>query len=144
MQIREMTIADYEDAYRLWQATPGMGLRSLDDSRDGISRYLDRNPKTCFVAVNDDTIVGTILCGHDGRRGFIYHTAVASDFQRNGIGSALVDAALGALKGLGIHKVALVTFRSNEAGNRFWAAKGFGDRTDLVYRDKSLEQDVMN
>ena len=98
MQIRKMTIDDYESAYQLWSSAPGMGLRSLDDSCEGISRYLARNPETCFVAVNDEGIVGTILCGHDGRRGFIYHTAVAVDFQRSGIGTALVDAAGAALK----------------------------------------------
>lgn len=141
MQIREMTIDDYEDAYRLWQSTPGIGLRSLDDSMDGITKFLDRNPRTCFVAVNQGTIIGTIMSGHDGRRGFIYHTAVASSYQRNGIGSALVEAALEALKSQGIHKVALVTFRSNEAGNRFWESEGFTDRTDLVYRDKALVKD---
>ena len=141
MQIREMTIDDYEDAYRLWQSTPGIGLRSLDDSMDGITKFLDRNPRTCFVAVNQGTIIGTIMSGHDGRRGFIYHTAVASSYQRNGIGSALVEAALEALKSQGIHKVALVAFRSNEAGNRFWESEGFTDRTDLVYRDKALVKD---
>ena len=133
-----MTIDDYEPAYQLWTATPGMGLKSLDDSLAGIARYLVRNPETCFVACNNDRLVGTILCGHDGRRGFIYHTAVAADFQRKSIGSALVDAAIDALKKEGIHKVALVTFRTNEPGNRFWAARGFTDRADLVYRDKSL------
>lgn len=138
MQIRKMTIDDYESAYQLWSATPGMGLRNLDDSCEGIARYLARNPETCFVAIIDNRMVGTILCGHDGRRGFIYHTAVSADFQRSGIGTALVDAAIDALKKEGIHKVALVTFRTNEPGNRFWAARGFTDRTDLVYRDKSL------
>jgi len=141
MKIREMTIDDYGDAYRLWQATPGMGLRSLDDSMAGIAKFLDRNPRTCFVAVNHDTIIGTILSGHDGRRGFIYHTAVAAAYQRKRIGSALVEAALSALKSQGINKVALVTFRSNEAGNRFWDSEGFSDRTDLAYRDKSLIED---
>jgi len=141
VQIQKMTIDNYKSAYQLWTATPGMGLRSLDDSPEGIARYLARNPETCFVAVQGESVVGTILCGHDGRRGFIYHTAVAAAFQRSGIGTALVDAAIDALKKQGIHKVALVTFRSNESGNRFWADRGFADRTDLVYRDKSLLQE---
>lgn len=138
MRIRKMTIDDYEKVYQLWTNTPGMGMRSLDDSKEGISKYLDRNPETCFVAESDDRIIGVILSGHDGRRGFIHHTAVDIAARRQGIGTALLNAATEALKKQGINKVALVAFRTNETGNSFWEAQGFTERCDLVYRNKSL------
>lgn len=81
MQIRKMTIDDYDSLYELWIHTPGMGLNDVDDSREGISRYLERNPKTCFVAEENGRLLGGILSGHDGRRGYIYHTAVAAGEQ---------------------------------------------------------------
>ena len=75
--IRIMTISDYEQVYALWLSIPGMGLNNLDDSKEGIEKYLKRNPSTCFVAEKNDSIIGVILSGHDGRRGYIHHTAVA-------------------------------------------------------------------
>lgn len=138
MEIRRMTLEDYDRVYQLWTRTPGMGLNDVDDSREGIAKYLLRNPTTCFVAEKAGQIVGVILCGHDGRRGFIHHTAVLASEQRQGIGAALVDHALEALKGEGIHKVALVVFAKNELGNRFWEGQGFSVREDLRYRNKAL------
>jgi ribosomal protein S18 acetylase RimI-like enzyme len=138
MNLRIMTIEDYEQVYALWTATPGMGMRSLDDSREGIARFLLRNPATCFVAVEEAATVGVILCGQDGRRGYIYHTAVLPQYRGQGIARALVDAAIDALKREGIHKVALVAFENNELGNGFWAHIGFERRDDLVYRNLSL------
>jgi Acetyltransferases len=135
-----MTIEDYDGVYRLWSTTPGMGLNDVDDSRDGVERFLVRNPLTCFVAEQDGDITGAIMSGHDGRRGVIYHTAVAADRQRKGIGSALVRAALDALNREGISKVLLVVFARNEKGNAFWERLGFTARTDLVYRDKALRE----
>ena len=105
MNIRNMEIGDYEGVLALWRATPGVGLNDFDDSRDGIAKYLRRNPTTCFVA-EDGRIVGAILSGHDGRRGFIYHTAVEKDLRGRGVGSALLDAAIAALRAEGIRKVA--------------------------------------
>lgn len=138
MDIRLMTIADYHDVYQLWISTPGMGLNDLDDSKDGIEKFLKRNPKTCFVACQDDQIIGAILAGNDGRRGYIYHTAVAVSFQRKGIGSKLVQAVLDAYDEQHIHKVALVVFERNENGNRFWQSQGFTIRNDLCYRNLAL------
>lgn len=138
MQIRKMDIADYDGVYALWMATPGMGLNAADDSREGIDGYLRRNPSTCFVAEDAGEIVGVILAGHDGRRGFIYHTAVAVSHRRRGIGRNLVDRAMAALEDAGIHKVALVAFDSNAAGNRFWESMGFSVREDLVYRNRNI------
>ena len=138
MTIRIMTTDDYEQVYALWLSTPNMGLNNLDDSKEGIAKYLARNPDTCFVAENAGSIVGVILSGHDGRRGYIHHAAVAQSRQRQGIGAALVDAAMLALEEAGIHKVALVVFGSNEKGNRFWEKQGFTVRNDLVYRNKAI------
>lgn len=140
MNIRPLTAADYPQIYALWQQTPGMGLNNLDDSPEGIARYLQRNPSTCFAAEEDGELVGVILSGHDGRRAFIYHLAVAEDWQRRGIGSALLNAALQALRAEGIHKAALVVMARNLKGNAFWEKVGFNPRPDLVYRDKVLDE----
>ena len=140
MLIRKMTIADYTCVYDLWLNTPGMGLNDLDDSRQGIDKYLRRNPETCFVAEKDNIIIGVILCGNDGRRGYIHHTAVSVVERKNGVGRALVDAAVNALKNEGINKVALVVFSKNELGNSFWEKRGFTVREDLVYRNKSISE----
>ena len=138
MTIRTMTINDYEQVYTLWLSTPGMGLNDWDDSKDGIEKYLARNPTTCFVAEEGGQIVGVILSGHDGRRGFIHHTAVDGGSQRRGLGSALVNAAVSALKLEGIRKVALVVFGENGKGNAFWEKRGFAARDDLIYRNRAL------
>ena len=140
-EIRILRAADYDAVCALWQATPGMGLRSLDDSRVGIEGFLRRNPRTCFLATEGERVAGTLLCGHDGRRGTLYHVVVAAPYRRQGIGSALVTRALAALRAEGIHKVALVVFARNADGNAFWERLGFAPRTDLVYRDFSLNQD---
>ena len=138
MTIREMKISDYDQVYALWRSTPGMGLNTADDSREGIPAYLIRNPHTCFVAEAESGIIGAILAGHDGRRGFIYHLAVAIPQRGNGIGSALVERAMAALEQEGIRKVALVVFDRNEIGNAFWERLGFHKREDLIYRNKSI------
>ena len=138
--IRVMTIDDYDQIYDLWIHTPGMGLTNLDDSRDGIARYLKRNPTTCFAALQGGKIVGVILSGHDGRRGYIHHTAVAVQARRKGIAAGLVSHAMEALKREGIHKVALVAFERNLEGNAFWESQGFSVREDLVYRNKNISE----
>ena len=138
VKIRTMTLADYDDVYALWLSCKGMGLNNLDDSKDGIARYLERNPETCFVALSGEKIIGVIMAGHDGRRGFIHHTAVALEHRRRGIAKRLAEAALNALKGLGINKVALLVFERNRDGNEFWEKLGFTAREDVVYRNKEL------
>ncbi len=140
MQIRNMTPDDYDGVFQLWVNTPGMGLNTLDDSREGIARYLRRNPGSCFVAEEEGAILGVILAGHDGRRGFIYHTAVTPTHRNAGIGSVLVGRAMEALHEEGIHKVALVVFPTNETGNAFWEKRGFTRRDDLVYRNKNISE----
>jgi len=135
-----MTIDDYEQAYTLWFNTPNMGLNNLDDSKEGIEKYLTRNPNTCFVAESDGNIIGVILSGHDGRKGYIYHAAVTENMQRRGIGSALVKAAISALESEGINRIALVVFGKNENGSAFWEKHGFIARNDLIYRDKTIAE----
>ena len=136
--IRPMTIADYDGVYDLWISTPGMGLNTTDDSREGIAQYLCRNPTTSFVAEEAGRIVGVIIAGHDGRRGFIYHTAVRPECRRQGIATQLVEHAMAALEKEGIHKAALVVFERNTLGNAFGERIGFEERTDLVYRNRSI------
>lgn len=138
MDIRIMEIEDYTAIYDLWMSCRGMGLNDIDDSKKGVERFLNRNPDTCFVAVENNALIGVIMAGNDGRRGFIYHTAVSPSYRHQGIATQLVDTAMTALKNIGITKVALVVFDRNENGNSFWEAQGFTSRTDLVYRNKSL------
>ena len=138
MLIRKMTIDDYDGVYRLWLDTPGMGLNTVDDSREGIEKYLLRNPNTCFVAKKNNEIIGVIMCGHDGRRGYIHHTAVKISQRTQGIGSSLLDHAMAALNDEGINKAALVVFKQNEIGNAFWESHGFTVRSDIAYRNKNI------
>ncbi len=142
MGVRPMVIADYDALRALWLATPGMGLNDVDDSREGIARYLARNPNTCFVAEADGQLTGAIMAGHDGRRGYIYHTCVRADVRGRGLGRVLVEAALAALQAEGICKAALVVFARNEGGNAFWERMGFTERKDLTYRNRTLAEMV--
>ena len=137
MNIREMIEADYDQVYQLWLSCAGMGLNDLDDSKEGIARFLQRNPQTCLVAVENQTIIGAILVGSDGRRAYIYHTAVHPNYRRRGIARQLVETVLTVLDDLKIHKVALVVFKRNTEGNRFWEKLGFSVREDLIYRNQA-------
>lgn len=140
VHIRTMHISDYDAVYALWLSCSGMGLNNIDDSKDGVKKFLDRNPETCFVAETDSGIVGVIMAGNDGRRGYIYHTAVHPDHRKRGIAKKLVESAETALKNLGICKTALVVFERNVCGNSFWEKLGFTARDDLVYRNKALTE----
>ena len=139
---RIMTIDDYDKVYALWMSCRNMGFNNLDDSREGIGKYLKRNPSTCFVAVKKQSVVGVILSGHDGRRGFIHHLAVSEECRRQQIATNLVKYALSALQSEGINKVALLAFNYNEAGNAFWEDQGFTARSDVTYRNKALVEMV--
>ena len=140
MKIEKMTINDYDKVYALWLSCKGIGLNSLDDTRAGIDRFINRNPDTCFVVIDNKRIVGAVLVGNDGRRGYIYHTAVEPEYQRKGIGKALIDKSMEALNEIGINKVALVAFKQNETGNKFWDNMGLESRGDLIYRNKSINK----
>lgn len=145
--IRLLRIEDYEAVFSLWSGSAGMCLRALDDSPAGIRRFIERNPRTCFAAElppaasGNRPIAGVILSGHDGRRAYIYHMAVRAEFRRHGTGRALVSAVETAMAAEGIHKIALVAFKTNEEGNRFWEKIGYARRDDLCYRDKSISRE---
>ena len=136
--IKVMTINDYEDLFALWKNTPGMGLRSLDDSKEGISLFLKRNPDTSFVAYEDGRLAGAILCGHDGRRGYIYHTVVLTEYRGRGIASALVEMAVDALRKEGITRVCLNVMGTNEQGKKFWIGKGWEKKDFLEFYSKAI------
>ncbi|MBQ9983386.1 MAG: GNAT family N-acetyltransferase [Lachnospiraceae bacterium] len=131
---------DYKAVHELWGSCDGIGLNEIDDSESGIARFLFRNPDTCFVAKVDETIVGAILAGNDGRRGYIYHLAVEKQYRGKGIARQLTNMAVSALEHLGIQKAGLVVFSDNKEGNAFWDRLGFTVREDLTYRNKMTKK----
>ena len=134
--IRIMTPDDFDGIAKVWEKHDG--TNPVDDSREGLTRYLRRNPATSFVAEDNGTIVGTILAGHDGRRGIFHHVVVASQYRGQGIGRMLVENAVEALRKEKINKVLLVVFTHNDNGNQFWEHMGFTVREDLFYRNKCI------
>lgn len=140
MTVRTMTIEDYDQVHALWMTISGFAIRSIDDSREGVERFLRRNPTTSVVAEEDGKIVGSILCGHDGRRGCLYHVCVHKDYRMRGIGKAMVVYAMNALKAEEISKVSLIAFTRNDIGNAFWNRIGWTRRLDLNYYDFTLNE----
>lgn len=139
--LRVMQLDDYEKIYSLWMTIDGFGIRSIDDSYEGIARFLKRNPGTSVVAETaDGTIVGAILCGHDGRRGCFYHVCVHEAYRKHGIGKAMAVFCMQALQKEQINKVSLIAFRSNAVGNEFWKKVGWTFREDLNYYDFPLNE----
>lgn len=136
--IRAMKIEDYEGVYDLWMSIHGFAIRSIDDSKEGIRVFLKRNPTTSVVAIKDNKIVGSILCGHDGRRGCLYHVCVAEQYRNHGIGTDMVKFAIDALKKEHINSVTLIAFTNNGIGNAFWKSVGWKKRDDLYYYDFGL------
>ena len=140
MEIRVMKAEDYDKLYELWMTIKGFGIRSIDDSREGVARFLKRYPTTSMTAWDGDTLIGAILCGHDGRRGCLYHVCVHEDYRKNGIGKAMAVACMRALQEEKITKVSLIAFKSNELGNHFWKDAGWCFREDLNYYDFTLNE----
>ncbi len=138
--VRTMQTQDYDQVYALWMSIRGFSIRSIDDSREGVARFLRRNPDTSVVAVADGRVVGAILCGHDGRRGCLYHVCVREEYRMHGIGKAMVVACMNALKKEGISKVSLIAFTANDVGNAFWKQIGWTRREDLNYYDFVLNR----
>lgn len=137
--IRSMTAKDYDGLHDLWMSIKGFAIRSLDDSREGIERFIKRNPESSVVAISEDgQVVGGILCGHDGRRGCLYHVCVREDFRRCGIGKDMVVHCMNALQREEINKVSLIAFTQNDLGNAFWNCIGWTKREDLNYYDFTL------
>ncbi len=139
--IRAMIPEDYNKVYDLWMRISGLGMRSVDDSQEGIERFLKRNPGLSVVAVEDDQIVGVILSGQDGRRGCFYHVCVDERYRNRGIARKMVSFALEALKKEGINKVNIIAFKKNRLGNGFWTGLGWTLREDLNYYDMSINED---
>ena len=141
MTVRTMTIEDYEGVYELWMSIKGFAIRSIDDSKVGVERFLKRNPTTSVVAVEDGKIVGSILCGHDGRRGCLYHVCVDVNHRMRGIGKSMVVHCMKELEKEGISKVSLIAFTQNDIGNAFWKEIGWTKREDLNYYDFTLNKE---
>ena len=139
--VRAMSIDDYEEVYDLWMSIQGFGIRSMDDSREGIKLFLKRNPTTSAVDVEDGRIAGAVLCGHDGRRGCLYHVCVDPDYRLQGIGKSMVVFCMEALQEEKISKVSLIAFRTNDAGNAFWNEIGWKRRDDLNYYEYTLNEE---
>lgn len=138
--VRVMTPEDYDAVYALWMSIHGFGIRSMDDSREGIEIFLKRNPTTSAVDVEDGEIVGAVLCGHDGRRGCLYHVCVSEQYRRHGIGKKMVEFCVQALQAERINKVCLNAFVTNAVGNAFWQRMGWSNRTDMNYYDFTLNE----
>ena len=140
MRIREMTVEDYENVYALWNTIKGFGIRSIDDSREGVERFVRRNPTTSIVAEENGEVIGAILCGHDGRRGCFYHVCVKEEHRKRGVGKKMVEAAMEALKKEKISKVNLIAFQTNQVGNHFWRSMGWSFREDVNYYEFNLNE----
>ena len=135
--IRTFDIALYEEVLALWKRCEGIGLSDAD-SREAIKTYLQRNPAMSYVAMAHDSVVGTVLAGHDGRRGYIHHLAVDAGWRRQGIARRLAAACLGALSDTGIQKAHVFIFTDNEDGMTFWKAEGWIDRHDLRIMSRDM------
>ena len=129
--IRPMSIADYDFVVELMRQTPGVTFRDAD-SREHTARYLERNPRLSLVAAVGSRLVGCIMAGHDGRRGYLQHLLVLPEFRHKGIASALVTQCLAALEAQGIKKNHIDVLKTNESGASYWAHKGWQLRTDLL------------
>jgi putative acetyltransferase len=134
-QICPMTAGDYDEVLSLWQRTDGVGLNE-SDSRTGVEAYLGHNPGLSLVVRDGGRIVGAVLCGHDGRRGYLHHLAVAVEHRRNGLGRLLVQTCLRNLAALGIGKCNIFLYAHNDLGERFWTSSGWLERSDLKILQK--------
>lgn len=139
--IREMKLEDFDGVHELWMTIKGFGIRSVDDSKEGVERFLKRNPGLSVVAEEDGKIVGCILCGHDGRRGCLYHVCVREGYRMQGIGKSMVVHCMERLKEEKINKVSLIAFTQNDIGNAFWKEIGWTKREDLNYYDFTLNEE---
>ena len=140
VELKPMTTSDYDDVRALWMTIQGFGIRALDDSREDIERFILRNPTTSVVAVDNGRIIGSILCGSDGRQGALYHVCVAREYRRRGIGTHMVGYCMHQLRLMGINKVSLIAFTSNDAGNAFWKQIGWTRKSDVNYYEFVLNE----
>ena len=140
IEYRVMTIEDYDGVYHVWDSSPEMSINTTDDSREGIAKFIRRNPETSFVALDGEKVVGVILAGHDGRRGNIEHMTVLPEYRKQRIAATLVDRCLEAMDREGIAKVFLLAYKLNTGANAFWESVGFDLREDLNYRNKTIRE----
>ena len=136
-----MTPEDYDEVHALWLTIRGFGIRALDDSREDIERFIERNPTTSVVARAGGRVVGSILCGSDGRQGALYHVCVAKEYRRRRIGTQMVGFCMHQLRYMGINKVSLIAFTRNDIGNAFWNKIGWTRKTDVNYYEFVLNEE---
>ncbi len=137
MEPEQLTSNDYDEILGLWRDCPGMGLSGAD-SRENLERFLGRNPGLNWVCREKGRVVATALCGHDGRRGYLYHVAVAPAWRGRGLGRRLVRRCLAQLAREGIEKCHLFVFQDNSVGREFWDALGWTLRNDLAVFSRDL------
>ena len=135
---RTMHLLDFEQALELWRSLTGMGLSSADE-KDNIRDFLQKNPSTCFVALKDGILIGTILGGSDGRRGYIYHLAVQQSEQNKGLGKKLLDLCLNEFKKSGIQKCHIFVISDNAKGIVFWEKVGWQLRDDILVMSREIK-----
>lgn len=138
VNIEIFRIKDYQKAIALWRNAEGIGLSNAD-SKDNMKAYLKRNSRMSFVARYHNKIIGAVLCGHDGRRGYLHHLAVHNDFRNQGVGSALVEKCISALQSIGIQKCHLFILNTNLTGSRFWEKIGWTRRKDIGVISKEIK-----
>jgi len=139
MQIREMTIEDYDEVFSLWRSVEGMGLHGICDSEEGVGKYLRRNPGLSFVARDGNRLIGAVLCGHDGRRGYLHHLAVDREYRRKGIGTALVAKVIEKLNAVGIGRCHIFIFAENTGAQEFWQKSGWTEFVGLKIMSRGVD-----
>ena len=139
IQIVPMMENDYDEVQKLWMTIHGFRIRVIADSRDDIARFIRRNPSTSVIAKIQGKIVGSILCGYDGRQGSLYHVCVAKEYRRLGIGTQMVVYCMQRLSEMGVNKVTLIAFKDNDAGNAFWNQTGW-TRSDVNFYEFVLNE----
>ena len=137
-KIRKMRVDDYNEVYKLWHGIKNFAIRQIDDSKEGIIKFLNRNKTTCVVAVCDKKIIGSILCGHDGREACFYHVCVREDMRNRGVATHMVNYIIDKLNKLSINKIRLVAFKENKLGNKFWKDIGFAQNKRMNLYEKVL------
>jgi len=137
IELYEMRMDDYDKVYQLWEMSEDIGL-SKADSHYGINRFLERNPGMSFVAWEGDKVIGSVLCGHDGRRGYIHHLMVHPEHRRQGLGRSLVGRCMYALTRIGIQKCHLFIFEDNQGAAAFWESLGWTQRVELAMMSQYL------
>lgn len=139
-KVRTMVFSDYDEVYKLWHSIKSFAIRQIDDSRDGIVKFLKRNKTTCVVAVCNGKIIGSILCGHDGREACFYHVCVREDMRNHGVATHMVNYIIDKLNKLNINKIRLVAFKNNKLGNKFWKDIGFVQNKNINIYEKVLNK----